>query len=287
MPRERNETPKTFYRFYNEKELPKLLTRDEERLLSRTIHKYATGKKKQEAKSRFISSNLRLVIKIARSYENLGMDLDDLISEGNIGLIQAVDRFDPDKGAKFSTYAAFWIRQRIMRALSNHSSIIRMPCYLKQIYLNYLKYSDRFSNKHNRPPTNKEAAKELKISETKVAEMIEAASIMIPLDSPIGGEEGGDSYADVINDPNSESPSDLFSRKNNTENINEILGKLNERERIIIERRFGLDGDEPETLEEIGKMFNVTRERIRQIEKTTLGKIKEMYVLSQKISLDA
>lgn len=285
MPKKQNDTPKIFYKFYNQKELPELLTREEERQLANTISRYATGKKKQEARFRFISSNLRLVIKIARSYENLGLDLDDLVGEGNIGLTQAVDRFDPNKGAKFSTYAAFWIRQRIMRALSNQSSVIRMPCYLKQIYLNYLKYSDRFNDKHDRRPTNKEASKELNISEIKVIEMLEATSAMIPLNSPVGDNDEGDSYSDILKDSSAKDPLDLFIKKNGTENINRILGKLDPREKVIIERRFGLDGDDPETLEEIGKTFSVTRERIRQIEKVALGKIKEMYISSQKFTL--
>ena len=277
--------PKTSNRFYNEEKLPKLLTVEEEKDLAKLI-KNSNGSKKQEAKNLFIASNLRLVIKIARSYENLGLDLEDLISEGNIGLVSAVDRFDPEKGAKFSTYAGFWIRQRIMRALSNHSSIIRMPCYLKQLYLNYLKYLEAYQEKHDKKPSIKEISKFLNITEKKVKEMLEAASAIISLDCKISEDNDGDTYAEVIKDERSDDPLKCLSTKNTTEVIDRALQELDPRERKIIRKRFGLDGDKPNTLEEIGVMFSVTRERIRQIERVALLKFKKEYSKTANFYLD-
>ena len=277
--------PKTSNRFYNEEKLPKLLTVEEEKDLAELI-KNSNGSKKQEAKNLFIASNLRLVIKIARSYENLGLDLEDLISEGNIGLVSAVDRFDPEKGAKFSTYAGFWIRQRIMRALSNHSSIIRMPCYLKQLYLNYLKYLEAYQEKHDKKPSIKEISKFLNITERKVKEMLEAASSIISLDCKISEDNDGDTYAEVIKDERSDDPLKCLSTKNTTEVIDRALQELDPRERKIIRKRFGLDGDKPNTLEEIGVMFSVTRERIRQIERVALLKFKKEYSKTANFYLD-
>lgn len=277
--------PKTSNRFYNEEKLPKLLTVEEEKNLAELI-KNSNGSKKQEAKNLFIASNLRLVIKIARSYENLGLDLEDLISEGNIGLVSAVDRFDPEKGAKFSTYAGFWIRQRIMRALSNHSSIIRMPCYLKQLYLNYLKYLEAYQEKHDKKPSIKEISKFLNITERKVKEMLEAASAIISLDCKISEDNDGDTYAEVIKDERSDDPLKCLSTKNTTEVIDRALQELDPRERKIIRKRFGLDGDKPNTLEEIGVMFSVTRERIRQIERVALLKFKKEYSKTANFYLD-
>jgi len=277
--------PKTSNRFYNEEKLPKLLTVEEEKDLAELI-KNSNGSKKQEAKNLFIASNLRLVIKIARSYENLGLDLEDLISEGNIGLVSAVDRFDPKKGAKFSTYAGFWIRQRIMRALSNHSSIIRMPCYLKQLYLNYLKYLEAYQEKHDKKPSIKEISKFLNITEKKVKEMLEAASAIISLDCKISEDNDGDTYAEVIKDEKSDDPLKCLSTKNTTEVIDRALQELDPRERKIIRKRFGLDGDKPNTLEEIGVMFSVTRERIRQIERVALLKFKKEYSKTANFYLD-
>jgi len=276
---------KSEYSFYGEQKLPNLLTVKEENELYLKI-KNGKPKERLKAKNKFIACNLRLVIKIARSYERLGMDLEDLVSEGNLGLIQAVDRFNPQKGAKFSTYAGFWIRQKIMRALSNHGSMIRMPCYLKQIYLNYLKYAEAFQEKHDRKPTPNEASKELGISVRKVNEMIEAGSAIISLDSKVGEDEDSDSFNEVIKDNNTQDPSEKIEGENHVREIHKILHELSLRERRILERRFGIDGDEPQTLEEIGKIFSVTRERIRQIERIAMLKVKDLYKRKKKVYLD-
>ena len=276
---------KSEYKFYGKQKLPDLLTVQEEKELYLEI-KNGKPKEKLDAKNKFITCNLRLVIKIARSYERLGMDLEDLVSEGNIGLIQAVERFNPEKGAKFSTYAGFWIRQKIMRALSNHGSMIRMPCYLKQIYLNYLKYVEAFQEEHDRKPTPKEASKKLNISVRKVNEMVEAGSAVISLDCKVGEDEKGDSYNEVIKDSRTQDPSEKAEEKSHVSEIHKILHELSTRERRILERRFGIDGDEPQTLEEIGKIFSVTRERIRQIERIALLKVKKIYRKKGKQHLD-
>jgi len=173
-----------------------------------------------------------------------------------------------------------------MRALSNHSSIIRMPCYLKQLYLNYLKYLEAYQEKHDKKPSIKEISKFLNITERKVKEMLEAASSIISLDCKISEDNDGDTYAEVIKDERSDDPLKCLSTKNTTEVIDRALQELDPRERKIIRKRFGLDGDKPNTLEEIGVMFSVTRERIRQIERVALLKFKKEYSKTANFYLD-
>jgi RNA polymerase primary sigma factor len=266
------------YVLYDKKELPPLLTPKEEKELAHLI-KNGSKEEGEAARTLFIESNLRLVIKIARSYEFLGVDFEDLVGEGNIGLMRAVDRFNPSKGAKFSTYASFWIRQRITRTLSNNSQLIRMPVYLKQIYLNIRKYHLAFQEENNRPPTIKETAKEFNVSEQKVADIQAATGVILHLDSILSGADGeeGSKVSDMVADEFALTASQEAETKSEYQALHNLLHKLNERERYIIKGRFGLLDGESMTLEAIGGKFKITRERIRQIELAALKKLKSMY----------
>ena len=266
------------YVLYDKKELPPLLTTEEEKKLAYLI-KNGSRKKSEEAKALFIESNLRLVIKVARSYEFLGVEFEDLVGEGNIGLMMAVDRFNPSKGAKFSTYASFWIRQRITRTLSNNGQLIRMPVYLKQIYLNIRKYHSAFQEENNRSPTIKEIAKEFDISEQKVADIQAVTGAVLHLDSILSGVDGeeGSKVSDMVADELALTASQEVEIKSEYQALYNLVHKLNEREQYIIKGRFGLLDEEAMTLEAIGKKFKITRERIRQIESMALAKLRSMY----------
>jgi RNA polymerase primary sigma factor len=268
---------------YESKELPPLLTVEQEVDLAKKL-KSSNKKVSDDARELFITSNLRLVIKIAQGYMNCGLDLEDLVGEGNIGLFSAVERFDPSKGAKFSTYAAYWIRQRITRSLSNDGQLIRMPVYLRQLWLSVLRYEKEFEFKKSRPPTDKETAKNFKITVQKVIDMKTASGNAVNLDASLlgnradAGDSGSQTLNDVIPDTRAESPLVTAVKKSECASIEKIIKKLNEREQCIINSRFGLQNNNPDTLENIGKKFNITRERVRQIEKLALSKIKALYL---------
>jgi len=272
---------------YNEKDLPPLLTPEQEVELHKQMNRGPLTKR-HEAKQRFIESNLRLVITIARSYENLGLDFEDVVSEGNIGLYQAVDKFDPSKGAKFSTYAGYWIRQKITRALSTKADTIRLPVYLKQLFLNIRKYKDKFELENNRLPTNLEIAKQFEITEQKVLDISEATLGLLRLDSPVEVSASSNQTAETLNnvipDHNTDSPLEHLEDSDQAEILHKLLSKLDKRERFTLVRRFGLDNEEPETLEGVGVKLGVTRERIRQIEKVALAKLKQLYVKAASIN---
>ena len=274
------------YVLYDKKELPPLLTPKQEKELAHLI-KNGSKKKSEAAKILFIESNLRLVIKIARSYEFLGVEFEDLVGEGNIGLMMAVDRFNPSKGAKFSTYAGFWIRQRITRTLSNNSQLIRMPVYLKQIYLNIRKYNSAFQEENNRPPNIEEIAKEFDISEQKVADIQAATGTVLHLDSVLNGNDGeeGSKVSDIVADELVLTASEEVEIKSEYQALYNLVHKLNEREQYIIKGRFGLLDEGAMTLEAIGKRFKITRERIRQIESMALEKLQRMYKRQLQINI--
>ena len=274
------------YVLYNREELPPLLTQKQEKELSYLVRN-GPPKEKEAAKALFIESNLRLVIKIARSYEFLGVELEDLVGEGNIGLMMAVDRFDPSKGAKFSTYAGFWIRQRITRTLSNNSQLIRMPVYLKQIYLHIRKYESKFQEENNRPPTIEEIAAEFNLSEQKVADIKAATGVILHLDSILAGPdgEGNTKVSDVVADESTLTASEEAEIGSEYDALHKLIHKLNEREQYIIMGRFGLLDKGAMTLEAIGKKFKITRERIRQIETIALEKLRRMYKRQRQINI--
>lgn len=255
-----------------------LLTREEEVKLARRIKKGD-----QAARQHMIKANLRLVVKIAHDYSNLGLPLLDLISEGNIGLMKAVERFDPKKGGKLSTYAAWWIKQSIKRALANQSKTIRLPVHLVDKIARMRRISTQLAEEFGREPTDEELAEELNISPGKVSQLRTAAIRPASLDATIGGEDDSVSLGDLIGDESAADPHQFLSDKNLKGSINDLLHVLDERELKIITQRFGLDGKRELTLEEVGKKFKVTRERIRQLQNIALRKLKRALDKKDKI----
>jgi RNA polymerase primary sigma factor len=247
----------------------KLLTAKEERELARRIKKGDA-----EAREQMIKANLRLVVKIARDYEGLGVPLLDLISEGNIGLMKAVERFDPDKGAKFSTYGSYWIKQAIRRALDNQAKTIRLPSHVVERLGILQRAATKLTEELGREPSDEELAAETGLSERKVQQYRRAAAAPASLDAPVGDESDANRIADIVADEKASLPSEELSASMDLDLMNELLGSLNEREVNILRRRYGLDGEQEKTLEEIGSDYGLTRERIRQIENAALHKLR-------------
>lgn len=255
-----------------------LLTREDEVNLSKLI-------KKGDAKARekMIQANLRLVVKIAHDYANFGLPLLDLISEGNIGLMKAVERFDSRKGNKFSTYASFWIKQGIKRALANQSKTIRLPVHLVDKLAKMRRAVIRLTEELDRPPTEEELAKDIGISPAKVAQMKQAALRPASLNSSIGDDEFSE-LANAVPDENAHSPLEELEDKDIQKAVKEVIHVLDEREKAILSLRFPLDEEAQQiTLEEVGKKFKVTRERIRQIQNQALIKLKRALDIKDKI----
>jgi len=246
-----------------------LLTREQELELAEKIKQ---GDKK--ARSLMIRANLRLVVKIAQDYANYGLPLSDLISEGNIGLMKAVERFDPEKGGKLSTYGSWWIKQSIKRALANQSKTIRLPVHMVDKISRMRRISNMLAEALGREPTDSELAEELGIPRTKLAMLKQAAQRPASLDAPIGEDESSD-YSDIIGDEKAIDPALALESKSMHNQIDDLLANLDERETRIIDARFGLNGQKPRTLEEIGLEFGVTRERIRQLQNVALAKMRK------------
>jgi len=246
-----------------------LLTREEEVKLARKIKRGD-----QAARQHMIKANLRLVVKIAHDYSNYGLPLLDLISEGNIGLMKAVERFDPKKGGKLSTYAAWWIKQSIKRALANQSKTIRLPVHLVDKIARMRRVAMQLAEEFGREPTDEELGEELNMAPAKIAQLRTAAIRPASLDANVGQDDDGASLGDLIGDENASTPSELFSDKNLRKSVMDLLHVLDERELKIITMRFGLDGKKEMTLEEVGRKFKVTRERIRQLQNIALRKVK-------------
>ena len=248
----------------------KLLTPQDEILLAARIKK---GDKK--AREQMIKANLRLVVKIARDYEGIGLPLLDLISEGNIGLMKAVERFDPAKGGKLSTYGSWWIKQSIKRALANQSKTIRLPVHLVDKISKMRRTSMRLQEELGREPSDEELGEELGISASRVAQMRMAAIRPASLDAPIGDEDSNN-FAEVVQDENADTPYEQLEGKTVTKMLQEMVKTLDHREATILRARFGLDGGPQKTLEEVGVKFGVTRERVRQIQNIALKKLRKM-----------
>jgi RNA polymerase primary sigma factor len=248
----------------------KLLTPQQEIELAARIKK---GDKK--AREQMIKANLRLVVKIAHDYEGLGLPLLDLINEGNIGLMKAVERFDPAKGGKLSTYGAWWIKQSIKRALANQSKTIRLPVHLVDKISKMRRTSMKLQETFGREPTDEELADELGMTASRVAQLRTAAIRPASLDAPIGDEDSN-SFSEVVQDENADTPYEQLEDKTVTNMLREMVKHLDTREATILQFRFGLDGGNERTLEEVGQKFGVTRERVRQIQNIALAKLRKM-----------
>jgi RNA polymerase primary sigma factor len=246
-----------------------LLTPKEEIELAARIKK---GDKK--AREHMIKANLRLVVKIAQDYSNYGLPLQDLISEGNIGLMKAVERFDPEKGGKLSTYAAWWIKQAIKRALANQSKTIRLPVHMVDKIAKLRRITGMLAEAYGREPTDEELSEETGIPIKKLSLLKRASQRPASLDAPVGDDDSS-SYAEVIGDERAVNPFDALSDKNMHGQLDDLMEVLDERESKIIDARFGIGGKTPMTLEEVGREFGVTRERIRQLQNIALDKMRK------------
>ena len=227
----------------------------------------------REARVLMIKANLRLVVKIALDYANFGLPLLDLVSEGNIGLMKAVERFDPAKGGKLSTYGAWWIKQSIKRALANQSKTIRLPVHLVDKISKMRRVSLQMSEELGREPTDDELAEEIGLSRGKVSQLKTASIRPASLDAPIGDDDSTE-FGETVGDEDAQTPFELLRDKNLRDEVSDLLAVLDDRERKIIFQRFGLDGGTPKTLEAVGKKFGVTRERIRQLQNIALAKLR-------------
>jgi RNA polymerase primary sigma factor len=253
------------------KEIRKIpvLSYDEEREL---VIKAQKGN--EQARVKLIRSNLRLVVKIARKYERLGMSLPDLIEEGNIGLMKALNRFNVKLGYRFSTYASWWIRQHVIRALANQSRVVRIPVYMTELLHKMRKAQERLIQKYRRRPTDEELAKALKVKVSKIHKLKKAQYNASSLDRRVS-EEGDVEFIDLLQDDEIGAVDELFNLFKREE-VEALLLHMDERSRGIIELRFGLKSGLPKTLAEVARKFNITRERVRQIEKETLIQMRDI-----------
>ena len=247
-----------------------LLTIEEEIQLADRIKKGD-----QAARDHMIKANLRLVVKIAHDYDWLGLPLLDLINEGNIGLMKAVERFDPNKGGKLSTYAAWWIKQSIKRALANQGKTIRLPVHLVDKISKMRRVAMRLQEALGREPTDEEIGEEMELTAQRIAQMRTAAIRPTSLDAPIGDDSDSNNFGEIIEDENAESPYQHLEDKTLADMLRDLVHTLPEREATILNYRFGLDGGTEKTLEEVGQKFGVTRERVRQIQNIALNRLRK------------
>jgi RNA polymerase primary sigma factor len=241
-----------------------LLSAREEKELARQI---AEGIK--EARDRMVRANLRLVVNIARAYGGKGLPLQDLIEEGNLGLLRAVEGFDPDMDTRFSTYASYWIKQSIKRALINSAKTIRIPAYMVELLTKWRRATAKLDDELGRPPTQEEVAKELGLPKKKLS-IVKKAIQLYNTTPQTDDDEGGWSMSDMVPDERIRGPEDELLNSDNLKHVYRMLDEMDPREATILRLRFGLDDAEPKTLKEIGELLGLTRERVRQIESEAL-----------------
>lgn len=248
-----------------------LLTAKEEIDLSKRVNKGD-----EQARKKMIRSNLRLVINIAKRYSYLGIPLLDLIEEGNLGLMKAVERFDPKRGFRFSTYAAWWIKQGITRSITEQGKIIRVPVYMNDMISKWKKTKEQLSQKLNRPPTDEEIAKKLKLPKSKIEQInFWMSTSTSSLEAPIG-EDSESQISDLIEDSTAVSPDATIEDMMDSERLTSLLGNMSDRERQVLDMRFGLTGaKKAHTLAEVADKLKVSRERVRQIEEAALKKLRK------------
>ncbi len=254
-----------------------LLTLEEETALARRVLKGD-----EAARQKMIQSNLRLVVRIAKDYDNFGLSLMDLISEGNFGLIKAVERFDPDKGGKLSTYASWWIKQAIKRALASNGKTIRLPVHMVDRIAQMRRVTARLTVEIGREPHNDEIAMAMEIPLSKVVHMQSIANRAASLDQPVG-IEGDATLGDLVKDESERTPFETLRGKSDNAEIGEMLAALDPREAEILTHRFGLNGESPLTLEEVGERFKLTRERVRQLQQSALMQLRRIMTERQKL----
>ena len=234
-----------------------------------------------EARKKMITANLRLVVKIAQDYSNIGLSLLDLINEGNIGLMKAVERFDPSKGGKLSTYASWWIKQSIKRALANQSKTIRLPVHMVDRVTQIRRITQQLSEKLGREPSDEELAEEMKIPVSRITHLKSVSKKPASLDSPINDEDGTN-LGDLVPDEKSTSPLEKLQSKSLVGDVDKVLSTLEPREADIIRLRFGLEGRDPKTLEEVGEQIGITRERVRQLQEQAIRQLRKSMTKFEK-----